>query len=105
MCGANLQQKNIETIYNKYPQTQTTQHRVHASIAVVGQEWKNATSGKRPLDLGRMTVSMINKGCDNTVKRYANWPAVLHLKDLSRYALEQPIGMLWWLSDDSPEGA
>jgi hypothetical protein len=52
-----------------------------------------------------MTVDMVNKGCDNTVKRYSNWPAVLHLKDLSKYALEQPIGMLWWLSDNSPDGA
>jgi hypothetical protein len=43
-------QTSIDAIYSKFPQSQDARHRVHASIALVGQEWQHAAVEKRPSD-------------------------------------------------------
>jgi hypothetical protein len=95
----------MQYYYKKYPQSDILKHRVHAAIAVVGDEWKTAESEKRAPDLRRMTVKLMDKTCDATAAKYPHWPKDLYMKDLSEYAAEQYHSMQWWLPDNDSDGS
>lgn len=105
---SNMQQKNITTVYRQFPQSKTVQHHIHASIAIVGQEWKRAGSEKTNPDVRRLTVRALNARGASTAAAFPLWPKVLLATDLSKQASEQPVEMQWWLgehaADDSGEG-
>jgi hypothetical protein len=92
-------QKNIQSVYHKFP----VPHRVHPSVAILGQEWKKAKEGGRSPDIHRVTMNAINKGCKATAVSYPDWPSIFWSDDLSNFVAEQPQANRWWVPDEVEE--
>jgi hypothetical protein len=97
-------QKTVDLVYSRFTQTQAAPHRVHPSIALVGEEWMRAAKLKRPANLRNLSMSALSKACANTAASFPKWPSALYSTDLSTYVAEQPIEQHWWLANKAAEG-
>jgi hypothetical protein len=98
-----MQQENIQDVFTQNRQPPGVLYRVHASLSVLGIEWKRAAREDRAPHLEKVGTVAINKGCENAAVAYPNWPAIFRSTDLSAHAEKQPLQTKWWLPERSSD--
>jgi hypothetical protein len=101
---AETQQEFIKAVYARFPVTSaTSSHRVHASVAIVGQLCQIAEAANTTVDFSGLTVQALNSACVNIMLKRSDWPDIFSSTDLSSLAAAEPLHFQWWLPDDGSD--